>query len=250
MSEPIHDLIRRSTHGDELATERVLSLINQHHKHGYIQQYAGRNVLYDRDELDSAFMMGCFEAMEVVDPDLGNPLLFILWRGQRKMLGYIKKIFRRGLRLRCYDCGHRGAARRGRGKVKDITCGSCGSTNVDTFMLIMGITATNSDGEPLVEDEVATAMSIDDIPVEADLWFERMTHQIAIEEVREHLSDDAGVLRLFDKMIIEEINSQTTNNYLKEIADDWDITPQAVSYYLRRLRARLRAYYGLDSRYD
>lgn len=47
------------------------------------------------------------------------------------------------------------------------------------------------------------------------------------------------MLQLFDLLVIEQVNRDTSNNYLEEIANRWGVSTACVSVYLRKLRVKV-----------
>lgn len=226
-------LIRRARRGDDEAIDSLLRMIRDEHMAQRLHRYRGRNVLIDDDSLESEFLLGVFVAIEKVDPDKGNPLLYLLWRGQMKVTSYCRQAVRRGIRLTC-SCGYSGLPGYRGGSVR---CPSCGDKTARTQMVI--ISSDENTGE--LPNMFSEQMDLDEVELEKDLAFDKATHAIAIEEMRSRL--EGRRLELFDLLVLEEINGQTSRNYLKEIAGLWGVSPQRVNQYLRDVRAEIIRYY-------
>lgn len=236
---PTTTLIRRITRfGDADAANALLRVIRDHHLKRQTYRYIGRNRLVDEDDIESEFLLGCYKAFTSVDPDKGNPLLYILWKGNLAVLTIFRNKLKKGVAIRCLDCGHSGRMAFKHGKPK---CKRCDSERVDTWQIVIP-------AEELVrEDEKATGLSgaemlaLDELEIARDLSFNRATYGVQIEEMRARLAGRS--LELFDILIGEGLNAESSQNYLREIAARWGVSAPSVCAALRRLRAEILAYY-------
>lgn len=237
MSTNTLSLIRDSKQGSETAKERLFSLIIKEHMPSRIQRKKGRNVLISDAEVESEFLVGCLKALRTVKMDVGNPLLYILWKGDMEVSNLFRERIESGVVARCLDCKtvRRVLIRRGR-----PLCRSCGSAHISTFMREQ--LESFSPGLPQeatgVDSVVWDRLEAED----AETVFYLATGAIQTEEIRSLLN--GRVLQLFDILVIEGVNHESSRNYLKEIAERWGVTTAAVSVYLRKLRAAVERYYG------
>jgi hypothetical protein len=248
-------LIARAAAGDDHATNQLLRTIKQHHSNSILRRYRDRNVLVDDDDLESAFLVGCFEAIRVVDPHKGNPLLYILWRGRLSVVGEMKRAIRKGLVVDCPECGRRSRPDYRRRK---LYC-RCGveaqakmledQTSVPQEMSERGARRHHKKEGiwTVADDERWSELGRGDLAAEMVRLFESMTNQIAIEEMRLALAHDERLLDLFDLMVLEDINGQGQGNYQAEIAERWGVSKPAVAYHVKRLRRWASVYFGMDA---
>jgi hypothetical protein len=248
------DLIAAAQRGDELATNKLLKIIQTEHMPRRIRRFIKRNVLVTQDEIESEFLLGCWRAIQVAKLDIGNPMMFIGWKGELAVTHMFRKKIREGVRVNCTTCGvgtiqyKRNAhthEERLRGAKAPIACSKCGATDVDTFMIVMDESQMKEEFEGGAPSSAMwDKIDIDHIPAAQDALFENITHDIVIEEIRCKLN--GRVLQLFDKLVLEQVNRDTSVNYLAEIAREWGVSTACVSVYLRKLRIKVIEY--LDER--
>ncbi len=230
-------LIDAARTGDELAIEKLLRIIRDHHMPQRIHRYRRRNVLVDEGEIESAFLKGCWKAIKQVRMDIGNPLLFILWKGNLSVSQLFRKLIRQGVKLTCDHCG---AASLGY-KAGKVQCGTCGSNDVQTHMILVNESQLLTDRSDAERGAVWDKIIAGDMHVAKNNVWEAATHEITVQEIRARLN--GRVLMLFDAIIVEGINRDTSKNYLAEIAGNWGISTTAVAIYLRKLRTAVAAYF-------
>jgi hypothetical protein len=232
-------LIAASQQGDELATNKLLRIIEKEHMPGRLRRFINRNVLVSEEEIQSAFLEGCWRAIAKAKLDVGNPLHFICWKGVLSVLYTCRKNIKEGVRVHCATCGIstiKYTKSNGTKRKPKICCGHCGATDVDTFMLVFDQTQVD---ESQIEGVVVDSWDkVDPTEVSSMMttMFSDITYEIMVEEIREKLN--GRVLQLFDIMILDQINRDTSANYLEEIAREWGVSTACVSVYLRKLRGR------------
>lgn len=227
-------LIDRCKNSDE-AMDKLLRVIKQEHMNQRIHRYKGRNVLVEDADIESAFLFGCFQAAKEAKIDLGNPLLFILWKGQLSVQKLFLDTLKKGVRMECNECNTKAPIKST--KKRGTACAHCGSTDVKTHMIM--VNEDQLQGENKKRD-VWDALQQNTARNDSDLVFSQATYDIQVAEIRKRLR--GRTLELFDVMVIEGINRETSDNYLAEIADRWGISTACVSIYLRKLRAAIKLY--------
>jgi predicted nucleic-acid-binding Zn-ribbon protein len=232
-------LLERAQSGDIVAVNKYLAMIRDNHMPKRIKHYIKRNVLVEQVEIESEYMLGCYEAMSIAKLDVGNPLDFILWKGGLKVAHLFKKRVREGVTVHCKTCGITSMGY----KNKTVLCGKCGSNEITTQMIMVG-------DSQLTDVEIQNGTTAYDRAQaqdpfgELDAIFGLATEEIMIAEIQKKLS--GRVLELFNIMIVEQVNRTTSDNYLQEIADRWGITTACVSIYLRKLRLAIVRHLGDD----
>lgn len=235
---PTTVLIRKiSRYGCEESANTLLSVIRDHHMRRQTYRYVGRNRLVDQDDIESEFLYGCWLALDSVDPDVGNPLLYIMWKGNLKVLTLFRNRLKKGVQVRCLACGHSGRMAYKAGKPK---CKKCHSEAVETWQVVVPAEELRDDESPS-ELSGAEMLSLDELQIARDLSFNRATYGVQIDELRARLSGRS--LELFDILIGEGLNAESSKNYLKEVADRWGVSAPSVCAALRRLRAEVLRYY-------
>lgn len=221
-------LISNAQDGDQDAANKLLKIIKAEHMPRVLAKYGNRNVLVQDQDIESEFLVGCWKAVGNAKMDVGNPLSFIVWKGQMAVASLFRKRIRKEVRYQCFNCGHEGGVAY---RAKSSACQRCASHDVFTWMVSQSDTIENEDGDDIKVE----------IPVrDASHEWEVATMGIQIEEMRARLSGRA--LDLFDVIVLEGINRDSSTNYLKEIAERWGVSSAAVAATLRRLKRDILAY--------
>lgn len=234
-------LIKQAQRGNREATELLFRLIRDEHMPRRVRRHYARNVLVEPAEIDSEFLLGCWRALPRAKLDVGNPLMFMCYKGEMAVVDLFRSKIEKGVLASCGDCGQ---TKNTLMKAGRPTCRSCGSRNVTTTMQEVNETSlARPDGgaDSGHVFDAAIAHSGPGVVVRAEaVWF-LATRNIQVEEMRARLN--GRVLQLFDLLVTEEINSATSKNYLKEIAGRWGVSVPCVAVYLRKLRALVEEYF-------
>jgi hypothetical protein len=243
-------LIDQSQQGSDEAMDTLLKIIQKEHMPKRIRRFVKKNVLVQPDEIESEFLLGCWKAVRQAKLDVGNPLLFICWKGELAVTHLFRKKIREGVRVSCTTCGvttinykkTSTSTKKGRA-ANSVACGKCGATDVKTFMIISDESQLNEDMEsPMPEWDHKEPH---EIKSETETFFNAATYDIAIEEIRVKLN--GRVLELFDFLVLKQVNRDTSQNYLQEIADDWGVSTACVSVYLRKLRIKVMNHMDMEA---
>lgn len=233
-------LISQSQQGNEMATERLLVILRDEHMPKRIRRHIKRNVLVEEAEIQSAWLEGAWKAIRLAKLDVGNPLMFICWKGDLQVLHLFRKKIRDGVRVNCSTCGITTMSYRKKGTKSPISCSQCGNTDIETFMTTVDESQASEDIDASGVVCAWDRIDPDHIQEEMDGLFSDITYEIQVEEIRTRLN--GRVLQLFDKLVVEQINRDTSKNYLEEIANEWGVSTACVSVYLRKLREKVRLY--------
>lgn len=236
-------LIDQAQRGNREAAELLFGLIKDEHMPKRVRRHYDRNVLVEPAEIDSYFLEGCWKALARAKLDVGNPLMFMLYKGELAVVDLFRSKVQAGVLASCNDCGQ---TKRVIMKGGRATCRSCGSRDVSTAMIeVRESTLTRSGGrddrDPGAELDRMLSVGRRGVQAETDDAFFLATRNIQIDEMRARLN--GRILQLFDLIVTEEINSATSQNYLKEIAGRWGVTVPCVAVYLRKLRAIIEGYF-------
>lgn len=220
------ELLDQAQKGDELAMNRLLTLIQKEHMPKRIKHYYGRNVLVEQADIESEFLLGCYEAIKIAKMDVGNPLMFILWKGQLAVAHIFRRKVKEGVQVHCKECGIRPMTYINR----ELICNKCGSNQVTSRMIVVDESQKSDD----MKNGTARFDVLNDPFKEMDAIFALATEEMAIDEIRVKLRGRQR--ELFDILVVEQINRDTSDNYLAEIAARWGVSTACVSVYLRKLR--------------
>ena len=221
-------VIARAQDGDDLAITELINLIKVNHMQRHVWMYYGRNVLIDNDEIESEFLLGVWKALDKADLYIGNPLNYLCRKGQWAVQTLFRNRIRRETRYQCLECNSTGTMG---WKYKVPVCTKCQSRDIETWMVLNADTV----GDDISLINLYTGTS-------SETAWQLAVYGIQIEELRERLS---GRTRdLFDVIIIEGINRDSSRNYLQEIANQWGTSTTAVAAALRRLRREVGFYFA------
>lgn len=218
-------LIQAAQGGCPDATDKLFKTIIHEHMQARIARRRGRNVLVDDHEIESEFLLGCWMALKKVK-DIGNPLLYMLWKGDMAVAQLFRAKITKNVKALCSSCGAERPVKMKRGR---STCVVCGSEDVDTRMV----------EQPLPEGDVES----DNYSAEA-VWHVAV-RDVRTQEIRSLLS--GRVLQLFDIIVLEGIDRESSRNYLAEVAERWECSTANVSIVLRKLRCAVAAYLSSDA---
>lgn len=228
------DLVARSQQGDELALGQLISIINDYHKHRYVGRYYGRNVVVGDAEIDSEFMLGVWKALPKAKLDVGNPVNFMCWRGQKAVQTLMRNNIRREVRYLCLECGATGVMGY---KSKVPVCVECETTTIQTWM----VESAPKETEDPNFDSFSLVAGMD-----GETAWQLAVYGIQIEEIRERLASrqTGRALELFDIIVLEGVNRDSSKNYLREISERWGTSQMRVVHTLRKLRQEIKAYFA------
>ena len=177
-----------------------------------------QNCVTDEDELLSEFMIGVWKEMLNARLDVGNPLMFLAWKGQMHVVSFLRQRLKRQVYQICRRCGRTTP-------LKNTKCVHCKSTRIRTFMV-----EKNGDTPyaNIRDQEVG-------VPLDQEVL-----EKIDIERFRRSLGGRS--LQLFDMCLERNTWRQPGRNYLREIASTWGVSTPTVAVHLRRLRAKVDAF--------
>lgn len=225
---------------NDIAMNRLVSLIAKEHMPKRVSKYYKRNVLVEQADIDSAFLFACYQAVGSAKIDVGNPLLYVLWKGELAVIQLFRKEIPKGVSATCPTCETTVSLARRNGK---NVCSVCGSTDIKTFMKEIGDSQLTDTERAAGKTSYDRAKNSDPYR-ELDALFSMNIYDITVEEMRSHLT--GRVRELFDILVIEGVNRESSDNYLGEIAKRWGVSTACVSVYLRKLRVKIINYYAQD----
>lgn len=232
-----HSLIARSQAGDRDSLEDLFRIIRDEHMPRRVERHYRRNVLVEPAAIDSEFLYGAFLALPRAKLDIGSPLAFMLWKGDMKVADLFKTRVERGVVAQCRRCESFGRILMRAGRP---TCRACGSAELETHMWECAEANLNLRGSH--SGKVVTIEALAATPTLAvmDAVWSTATCNVQIAEIQRRLNGRAR--QLFDLIVIEEVNRETSKNYVLEIAQRWGVSTAAVSTYLRKVRAVVTEY--------
>lgn len=204
------DLVSRAK-ACEKARDELVMYIYANKMTNVISRYKRTSRLLDADDIESEFWYGVFKALPDADVECGDPIHYLLYKGKMHVVSVLRKLNRNGIKYTCYTCGKEGNLYHKDGEYR---CRGCSSTDITTEQRVIGV------------------MDIYDMPQVKSVHINFV--EIDLELIKPLLSSQQ--LRIFE-LIQEGIKE---DNYIKAIAKILDITPQAVSSYIIKMRNKIR----------
>lgn len=187
----------------------------------YKQAVTNANYL-DGDDLESVFLMACYEAILIADIEKGDPMRFVINRGQQRVIDEIRKSYRRTLKQHCKKCN---STTRTHSVAGAPTCPKCGASGeyVKTEQVVHG-----DDGTTL--NTIVGVEGIDD----------QVHDKLILDGFKSRLS--GRVLDVYELIVEQGYDRGACKNYIADVAEELQISKPNVNKRLRSLRDELTAY--------
>lgn len=187
----------------------------------YKQAVSSANYL-DGEDLESVFLMACYEAILVADLEKGDPMRFVLDRGKKRVIDEIRKSYRRTLKQHCKACN---SVTRTHTVAGIPTCPKCGASGEDvkTEQIVHG-----DDGTVL--NMVVGVEGIDD----------QVHDRMILDGFKSRLS--GRVLDVYELIVEQGYDRGACKNYIADVAEELQISKPNVNKRLRTLRDELTTY--------
>ena len=200
-------------------TDLLMDIMDNHmdrHVYRYLRKATVGGM--DADDIRQIFLIACSKAIEIADPHIGNPMLFILQKGKWAITDELRKGYRRNLRQFCYKCNSETRLNERGGEAVCPNCGAHGEPMVERIQI-----NTNDDGT-LLEWQEDETMSIEDA----------VSGELLIKEFRKRLTGRRA--DIFDLIYYDGYDRDSCGNYQKEIAEKLGIAPTNVNLRLRQIK--------------
>lgn len=220
-------ILRQAQSGDKMAEQNLLIYIRNNYMNRRIGRYLGRNRLVDNDDIRQEFMIGVAFAINKCDPDIGNPIEYLVAQGVYRVRSFVRGNIIKNTVQVCRECGTITRLNMVNGQ---YICKKCGSINIDT-------TEIHDNDDIAMENAVDTQEPID----------EMIATEIMIKEFEDTLPDGSNVKALYE-LLVSGINSDNPQikNYTKTIARIWGgCSEQNVVQTLYKLRKRMKDFAAL-----
>ena len=215
--------------GDDWESEQALADllmdISDHHMDRNLRKYIDKTTVgaMDADDLRQIFLIGCSEAVMVADPDIGDPLAFILQKGKWKVIDALRSAYRRDLRQTCDQCGNETTIFERAGVPICRKCGVEGYQYIDRYSRIEGDDSsllTVRNGQRSVQDIVIA--------------------ETFVEGFRDRLTGRKR--EVFDLIMYGGYDRDSQRNYIAAIADRLGVSPGNVNLRLRAIKGEWAQY--------
>lgn len=197
----------------------VMDIIENHmdkHIYKYLRRITTSGL--GEDDLRQIFLIGCTKAIMEANPDIGDPMMFIIQKGKWAVADELKKGYRRELHQYCSCCK---TVTRIHAVGGQQTCPKCGAVG-DEFIEVIQHTMSD-DGQVMatvameclnLQDEVASSM--------------------VVEEFRDRLT--GRKLEIFDLIMFGGFDRVACKNYIADIADHLGVSKGNINLRLKAIK--------------
>lgn len=209
----------------KMAINDIIIEIMQNHMHRHLAKYYKKNTVgtLDRSDMEQIFLIACTNAIQIADPFIGNPMLFILQKGKWAVSDELRKLYRRNLRQYCHCCGAETRLHERGGTPICPKCGAAGEDNIEREQFNItddGTMSVNVMGNDKMDD---------------------MIHEdIILYQFRSKLTGKP--LEVFDLIMYHGYDRDSCNNYQKEIAEKMGISQANVNTRIRQIKQTYMEY--------
>jgi len=222
-------LIQEAQSGNQEAKNE---LVKKMFDDGYIRQlnkYLYLNRLLKPNEVRSEFWYGVLRAMSKVkyrlsppgEPDTNNPLQFLAFKGIMRVKTALRNRIRKGVFYSCRCCGHQSQLKSLVKLYIRFKCHECGSEDIETY-----------EREILMENNKIRQSSFSRREMDRTI-----NERDKIKRFRQTLH---GKQRETFDWIIGGLTRYNSKNYLVEIAELMNCTPQCINIYLNKIREKYK----------
>ena len=235
--EKVRGIVKLAQSGNENAKNELVKLLRDNRYMMTLSRYLHLNRLLEPEDVESEFWVGVIIALPICNPDIGDPLHFLKYRGICHVKKTLRSRIRKGVVMSCKECGNisstyktsiiitEGGETR---KIWSYRCTVCHSPNVETWQRLTGI-------------EMAKAP----IDKRAERQREQMDIHLSITPQTLHLTTQE--VKVYE-LILGGIDRDSSTNFLVEISNELNISPQCASQYLKKIRSKLGAFLQYDKR--
>lgn len=221
----IKELILKAQSGDRQAKEELVKFMADNGCMAIIGRYLTINKLLEPADAKSEFWIGVILALPKVRMDIGDPLQYLMWKGETHAISALRKIISNSITAVCKDCGLRFKLYR---VGSNYICRRCSSIDLETFPNEINLTTFTSNSEKETTPDIGI---IDDVDTSFKLDLETFSSLLSRQE-----------LCVYNLITKENVNRFYVNNYIEEIATRMQISQQCVSIYIKRIRMKLKDY--------
>lgn len=210
----------------QFAIADLMAEILQHHMHRVIGRLLKVRVSgMDTDDIRQTFAIGCVRALQKVDPDIGNPLQYILWKGRLAVIDHLKRALKHDIKQHCHHCGRDSELHQRDGQAVCPLCGARGDDVVERIYR-----HESDDGTILARTVVVDRLSVED----------RVISRVYVEQFRQRLT---GRKRdVFDLIYDQRLDRDHCDNYIREVANRLGVTQTNVNLRLRQIKQAWQEY--------
>ena len=205
----INSLLSKAQSGDEEAKNKLIYAMLEDGCMKRLSRYLYLNRLLEPDEVRGEFWLGVAQSINKAKP-LGNPLRFLHQCGVWQVVAVLRQRLSNGVSWACLACGKGGSLNR---RATLAACPRCASIEIETKEKVVYIGEYEYTYKP---QDNSTDF---------------------VEDFKTKLQ--GRELQVFN-LIVDGCDRDSTQNYIKEIANTLKISPPCVAIYLRRIRYKLK----------
>lgn len=213
----------------DIAINDILADIMEYRMNPILSKYrtkiTGGNMI-DFEDLQQIFLIACSRAISEVDPEIGNPMLFLLQKGKWAVVDALRSTYRQTIKQVCSICQSTTRLHEVGGKPVCPKCGAEGHEHIRREQYI-----NNDDGTVL--NQIACTSSTES----------EIEDRLLIDNFKVHLT--GRKLEIFELIIEHGYDRDGCKNYIKEIAEHLGVGQANINLRLRDIKKALREY--LDS---
>ena len=214
----LKEVIAKAQAGDERAQNTLIKTLKDNGAMQQLARYLYRNRLLEPSDVRGEFWLGIAKGILNVKHNVGNPLQYLIQCGLWQVKSALRRAIRKGVIYKCKTCKATGQFRRitDRAYMEMACCPKCGG-ELETEELHI----------PLKDEHTSHLKS------------ESRIERWDIDEFK-------MTLTIYEKRVFEFIETgydrDNSKNYLRDIATEMRVTPQAINHHLRNIRTKLTSH--------
>ena len=189
----------------------------------YRMKLTGGSML-DYEDLQQIFLIACSTAIPEANPEIGNPMLFLLQKGKWAVVDALRSSYRQVIRQNCSNCNSNTRLHELGGVPICPKCGATGHQHIKREQVI------NSD-DGTVLNQITDNLSSTEMEIEDKLLIEKFKYKLTGRK-----------LEIFELIIEQGYDRDGCKNYIKEIAEYLGVGQANINLRLRDIKNLLKQY--------
>ena len=210
----------------DIAINDILTDIMEYRMQPMLSKYRMKltgGSMIDYEDLQQIFLIACSRAIHEVDPEIGNPMLFLLQKGKWAVVDALRSTYRQTIKQVCSVCMSTTRLHEVGGKPVCPKCGAEGHEHIKREQFI-----NSDDGTTL--NQVACTSSIE-METEDKLLIDRFKTRL-----------NGRKLEIFELIMDYGFDRDGCKNYIKEIAEHLGVGQANINLRLRDIKKALKEY--------
>lgn len=229
------ELILQAQKGNSEAVDVLMNHLFTE-KAGLVWRMAKQSTQYDRafDDFRQEFMVGAWKALDSADPDR-SPIGFMVQKGLWGAMDFLRSGYRKSLVQHCNACKQTTAVLTKFGKPECPRCGNNKHGSIDRMEMYTPVDY----GDPEAGYSNLKGEEID---------VEEIANQELIERFRQSLK--GKVREVYDHIMVEGIDRDSSRNYIKDIAAIMGVSTTNVNLRLRTIKQKWVEFQAEQERFN